>query len=239
MATYHFKLQTFKRNKGKSAVAAAAYRCGEKLFCGRERQTKYPRRNKSDVLFTKILRWSESRSALWSLAELAERRKNSVVAREILVALPKELPHEARVQLAVSLGTVVSERYNVAVDIAVHRPRSGDGQNENHHAHMLFTTREVIDGEFKEKTRRLDDRKIGSVEIMWMREMWEDLVNQALERAGVAARVSCKKTQDPLPKLLLSEAAALRRQKKFQPVSKTLKQMKKAPTKKKKTEMEM
>jgi hypothetical protein len=239
MATYHFDLKTFKRSKGKSAVAAAAYQSGEKLFCHREGRTKYPRRNAADVVFTGLLGWNGTRSGLWSSAELAELRKNSVVARGILLALPKELSHERRIQLAVSFGKVIAEQYNVAVDIAVHRPRSGDGQNENHHGHLLFTTREVIGGQLQRKTRILDDRQRGSVEIKWMREKWEDLVNQALERAGFTDRVSCKKTKDPLPKLLLSEAAWLRKQKKNQPVSKTLKQLKAASKKKKNLDMEM
>lgn len=225
MATYHCKLITFSRARGQSSVAAAAYRAGEKLYCEREGVNKYPRRNVGDVLYKKLFGWTGTRSALWSAGELAERRKNAVVARELTVALPKELADDRRENLATSFAEWIADTYGVAVDLAVHRPRTKAGANQNHHAHAMFTTRLVTNGEFGAKTRLFDDRATGSAEITRIREEWERRINKALELARLPDRVSAKRQAKPQRKLTLREAAALRKLKEDQPVSTTLKQL--------------
>ena len=225
MATYHAKLVTFARGRGQSAVAAAAYRSGEKLRCEREGLTKYPRRNAADVLFKKLIGWTGTRAELWSHAELAENRKNAVVAREWTLALPKELTEGARESLATEFATWLARTYNVAVDLAGHRPRMKAGANQNYHAHVMFTTREVRDDSFGPKTRVFDDRAQGSREIAKIRLFWEQLVNRALDRAWLKVRVSAKKRAKPMPKLSLRQAAILREHNPGQAVSKTLKDL--------------
>jgi hypothetical protein len=54
----------------------------------------------------------------------------------------------------------------------------------NHHAHLLFTTREVTKDGLGAKTRILDDKVSGPQEIEIIREVWETLANDALMRAG-------------------------------------------------------
>lgn len=225
MATYHFKLTTIARGRGQSSVAAAAYRSGEKLRCEREGETKYPRRNMADVLFTKLFNWPGTRAALWSQAELAETRKNAVVAREWTVALPKELSADDRQKLATDFARWLVRTYGVAADLAIHRPRRDVAANENHHAHVMMTTRVVEDDHFGPKTRIFDDRATGSVEIAKIRKHWEMLVNKALKMAGIDACVSSKKASKPQPKLTLRQAAALRRSRGDQAVSVTLRQL--------------
>ena len=86
--------------------------------------------------------WARNRSALWNAAEQAETRKNSTVAREYEIALPAELSADERRDLAVGLAQEISERHGVAVDVAIHAPgRQGD--QRNHHAHLLTTTRRI------------------------------------------------------------------------------------------------
>ena len=131
------------------------------------------------------------RTALWNGAEASENRKNSVVAREWRVALPDELSPEDRRELALDFAHALVERFGVAADVAIHAPhREGDARN--HHAHILTTTRRIGPEGFAEKTRELDDRKRGSVEIEVMREDWADRQNLALERAGSIERVHHK-----------------------------------------------
>lgn len=227
VATYHCKLITISRRRGESSVAAAAYRSGEKLRCDREGVTKYPHRKITDVLFTKLIGWKGTRSALWSGAELAEPRNNAVVARELTIALPKELSKQSREKLAAGFAEWIAELYGVAVDLAVHKPRTKAGANENHHAHAMFTTRLVEDDHFGSKTRLFDDRATGSQEITRIREEWERRVNKALEMARLPDRVSAKRQAKPQRKLTLREAAALRKLNEHQPVSVTLKQLSK------------
>ncbi|MHA4875466.1 MobA/MobL family protein, partial [Enterococcus faecium] len=77
---------------------------------------------------------------LWNQAEAAENRKNSQVARELLVALPHELTDAQRRELVDGIAGALVERYGVAAEAAIHRP-GREGDERNHHAHIMFTTR--------------------------------------------------------------------------------------------------
>ena len=68
-------------------------------------------------------------------------------------------------------------------------PASATGDQRNHHAHILTTSRVVEPEGLGKKTRVLDDLKTGPVEITAMRAVWAGLCNEALERAGSAERV--------------------------------------------------
>ena len=66
--------------------------------------------------------WAADRTRLWNAAEAAERRKNSTVGREFVVALPAELSAEDRQALAFDLGRALVARHGVAVDVCIHAP---------------------------------------------------------------------------------------------------------------------
>ncbi len=171
-------------------MAAAAYRSGSYLKDERTgTMHRYEKRRgvKSAFILAphgvpeKFL----TRAFLWNAAEASETRKNSRVAREVILALPHELSDKARAELARDMGLYLMERYRVAVDVAIHGPVAGDGHDpRNHHAHLLFTTRELTNEGFGAKTRILDDKATGPQEIEIIREVWETLANDALERAG-------------------------------------------------------
>ena len=77
-------------------------------------------------------------------------------------------------------------RHGCAADVAIHRPgRTGD--QRNHHAHILLTTRRLTAAGFTEKTRELDDLKTG--EIGRWRVRFAEVQNARLREAGVEARV--------------------------------------------------
>jgi len=80
------------------------------------------------------------------------------------------------------------DRYGVAADVAIHAPHR-DGDQRNHHAHILTTTRRIAEEGFTVKTRELDDRKLGSANIIDMRAHWADMQNAALEKSGALDRV--------------------------------------------------
>lgn len=192
MAIYHCSLRTFSRADGHSAVAAAAYRSGSYLKDERTgTMHRYEKRKGVKTAF--ILAPPDvpekffSRAFLWNAAEEAEKRKNARVAREAILALPHELNDKARAELARDMGLYLMERYRVAVDVAIHGPVAGDGHDpRNHHAHLLFTTRELTGEGLGVKTRILDDKATGPQEVEIIRAVWETLANDALERAGFA-----------------------------------------------------
>jgi len=191
MASYHLSVKPVSRAQGRSATAAAAYRAAALIECEREgRVHDYTRRSgvAHTEIFVPVGVFVSDRSLLWNAAEAAEKRKDARVAREFEIALPVELSPAARLSLAQQLAREIVERHGNAVDLAVHRP--GDGDDRNHHAHLLTTTRQLGPDGFGAKCRELDDQKQGPKEIEYWRERWAALQNQALERAGAEDRVT-------------------------------------------------
>lgn len=223
MAVYRCEVKTLRRADGRSAVAAAAYRSAERLRDQQSGRTFDYRRRAPGVAYREVMagrdapEWARQRSALWNAAERAENRRNSITAREVLLSLPNELDDVQRIELVRSFADGLIDRYGVAVDIAIHRPdRKGD--QRNHHAHLLMTTRRLTPEGLAEKTRELDDlKKRGPQEIEAIRELWEREQNLALERAGCAERVNCLSNRaqgldrEPQPKLGKAATALMRR----------------------------
>jgi hypothetical protein len=191
MASFHLAVKAIGRSAGRSATAAAAYRAGVEITDERTGLVHdYTRKQGVEhselVLPAAAPEWAGDRERLWNAAELAEVRKNATVAREYEIALPAELSAEARRELALGLAREISERHGVAVDVSIHAP-GREGDQRNHHAHLLTTTRRLGPEGLGEKTRELDQKQSGEVE-RW-RERWAEMQNRALELANVPDRV--------------------------------------------------
>ena len=177
------------RSQGRSATAAIAYRVAERI---EDRRTGlvFDYAAKSGVDHTEILApdhapdWARDRSELWNRVEESETRKNSQVAREVRVALPAELTHDERVALVRDFAQAQFVDRGMVADIALHAP-GREGDERNHHAHILLTTREIDAEGFTTKNRDWN-----AVEVLegW-REAWARDSNAALERAGIEDRV--------------------------------------------------
>jgi len=223
VAIFHIQISSLGRSAGRRATAAAAYRAGERIRDERSGELhNFSRRR--DVLHTEIFLperfertsvfWARNREQLWNTAEHAEKRYNARVAREFAVTLPIELNASQRLALARAFARELTERYKVAVDLALHAPpRAGDPRN--FHAHLLATTREVtptglgaragLDIDWRERHRRaLPDHRQEYVNV---RERWASLVNEALEAATVPDRVDHRSLaaqgieREPLPRI--------------------------------------
>ena len=57
--------------------------------------------------------WAKDRSTLWNAAEIAEKRKDARVAREIEVSLPHELRPEDRLALVKGFAQDLADRVSV------------------------------------------------------------------------------------------------------------------------------
>jgi ATP-dependent exoDNAse (exonuclease V) alpha subunit len=189
MAIFHLSVKTLGRTKNHKAVAAAAYRSGTKLNDEHYAMT-HDYTQRKGVAHCEIMapngapEWAYDRERLWNEVEKAEKRKDSQVAREIEVALPRELQHEA--QLALVRRFVVDETValGMVADIALHERHASDG-GDNPHAHILLTMRTVGPEGFGPK-----DREWNKTELVesW-RERWGTFCNEALAAAGEEARV--------------------------------------------------
>ena len=235
MAIFHMQIKAVSRSSGRTATAAAAYRAGERI---RDERTSalYNHSNRNDVLHKEILlptkldrpdsgmEWARDRSTLWNAVEKAAQQSNSRVAREYQVALPPELPAERRVSLARSFSREIADRYNVAVDLAIHAPRP-EGDQRNFHAHLLTTTREVTpDGmgpltgvDMSGETRSELGLPPSREEFRTLRARWAELTNEALKEASIEARIDHRSLEaqgvdrEPKPRLPWAAVAAERR----------------------------
>jgi hypothetical protein len=206
MATYFLRVKTFSRGRGARVTRAAAYRAGERIVDERSGEVcNFSDRDdvahKEIVLPSQLagradMGWAQDRSTLWNAAEHAGRQRNARLAREVLVILPHELSPAQRTNLVHAFSQELADKYQSAVDIAIHPPRSGSDQR-NHHAHMVMTTREVTPRGLGARTTlelsgtERHARGLGpsKADYFLIRERWAQVTNEALREAGVKARI--------------------------------------------------
>lgn len=217
VAIFHLSTKAISRSSGRSAVAAAAYRTGERLTNERDGVTHdYSRRQ--GVEHTEIVMpdgGDVDRAALWNAAEAVEKRKDARTAREWVLAIPAELvPQDEQVrrlitgspdrELVREFALELAKRYGVAVDVAIHAPDQ-EGDRRNHHAHLLATTRQVTRDaagelvlgdkaalELSDTKRRSLGLCSGADEVAAIRGLWERCANRALEREGRRERIDAR-----------------------------------------------
>lgn len=144
IAIYHCNIGIVSRGKGKSAVAAAAYRSGEKITNEWDGMTHdYTR--KRGVVHTEILLPPHAppsfsdRATLWNSVELYEKAGNAQLAREIDAALPIELSREEQIRLVREYCSSQFVSRGMCVDFAIHDTDSG-----NPHFHIIVIEQAVV-----------------------------------------------------------------------------------------------
>jgi len=211
---YHLSIQIISRGKGKSAVAAAAYRAAERIKNEHDGYT-HDYTNKKDVLNKEILLPDhapieyKNRTILWNAVERIEKNDNAQLAREIEFSLPVELSMEQNILLA---HEYVKKHYvdeGIIADVCVHESRDG----KNPHCHVMLILRPLEpDGTWGAKSRKeymLDEhgeriklqsgawksRKVYTVDWndqtkaeQW-RKGWADMQNKYLQQNGIAEQV--------------------------------------------------
>ena len=219
MAIYHLCIKIISRGKGKSAVAASAYRSGEKI------KNEYDGivhdfTKKGGIAHTEILLPQNApqafldRGTLWNSVEKIEKSKNSQLAREIEIALPKELDREKQIELVREYVKENFVKVGMCADIALHDKNDG-----NPHAHILLTMRPLNEdktwGAKSKKEYILDEngekvklkngnyktRKINTVD--WneqnkaeeWRKTWADITNKYLEENNIQEKVDHRSYQ--------------------------------------------
>lgn len=219
MAIYHLCIKIISRGKGKSAVAASAYRSGEKI------KNEYDGivhdfTRKGGIAHTEILlpqnapQEFSDRETLWNSVEKVEKNKNSQLAREIEVALPKELDREKQINLVREYVKENFVKVGMCADIALHDKNDG-----NPHCHILLTMRPLNEdktwGAKSKKEYILDEngekvklrngnyktRKINTTD--WneqdkaeeWRKAWADITNKYLEENSIQDKIDHRSYQ--------------------------------------------
>ena len=160
IALYHFHVTQIKRSAGQSAVAAAAYRSGEKLhseYYGED--SDYTR--KGGVICSEILLPSHAppeyanRETLWNAVEKVEKNAKAQLAYSFDIALQNEFPMRENIELARQflLQNFVSR--GMIVDFAIHSPDKEDDGIQNPHFHVMCPIRPILpNGTWDNKQRR-------------------------------------------------------------------------------------
>lgn len=197
-------VQRFSRSNGRSATAAAAYRACDLIACEREGRV-HDYRRKGGLEATGIVTpddvptWAHDRSRLWNAVELRERngsrganagawKMEAMVAREVLIGFPAELSEAGRLALVGRIAQHLVDRHGVAVDWAIHAPGKL-GDQRNHHAHMMFTTRRLTASGLGTKTREWNAREGGGRIVSQLRATIAGMMNEALAGEGHGAAV--------------------------------------------------
>ena len=189
MAIYHLSAKVIGRAGGRSSVAAAAYRTAGRLRDTRQ-GIEHDYSRKGGVVHTEILApetapdWMRDRDQLRNAVEAVEKRKDAQLAREIEVALPRELDRDQRLDLLRGFVRREFVDRGMIADVAVHETKARDGQGQPH-AHIMLTMRELAGAGFGKKDRSWNAPDV----LVGWRAAWARDANAALERAGQEARI--------------------------------------------------
>lgn len=217
MALFRLEAKVFSREKrGRSVIAAAAYRAGTKLKDElRDKTFDYARRVKG-VIQSAILApdnapaWAHDSGQLWNMVEVSEKRVDAQLAREFILAVPPELSADAQFQTAVDWARKELVTSGMIAEISLHHPKSGT----NPHVHILCTMRKLDGEKFSAKKPR-EWNDVGL--LRHQRESWAAAVNEALEKAGRSERVDHRSLKaqgidrEPEPKIGVKATAMKRK----------------------------
>lgn len=211
MKNFKCQLNIVSRSSGASVIQRAAYRAGEKLLdeeTGKTHDYSYRR----DVSYNLIHapsgspEWAFDSEKAWNAAGRLDKRKNSRLARELMISLPARFPELERIVLIKQIAQWLVHEYQVLVHAVQHEPKifskeelaqlknqhaveipgyPGFFHNENWHAHILFSTREMTPFGFGKKTRVLDDKVTGRKEIEKIRHAVADMINTRARAMGI------------------------------------------------------
>ncbi|ENK0686363.1 MobA/MobL family protein [Shigella sonnei] len=207
MAIYHLSMKIISRKNGYSAVASAAYRSGSVIPDDRTGLTHdYTRKRGVDdaVILTpeNAPSWCADRSVLWNAVEKAEQRRDSQLAREIELAIPREISRDVARETVLAFVRENFVSQGMIADVAFHHM-----DRTNPHAHIMLTTRAVGETGFSGKVRDWNDRTLAET---W-RASWADHANRALANAGYLEEIDHRSYErqglEKAPGLHLGKAA--------------------------------
>ncbi|MED4587858.1 MobQ family relaxase [Priestia flexa] len=200
-SSLHFSLNVISRKDGRSTVAAAAYRSDEKLYDEREGRNfqfkKHEVKPESFILAPDHApKWVEDREKLWNEVEKIEKRWNSQLSREIVIALPNDLNNEQQKELIKNYAKSQFVEKGMVADVNIHRDK-----NHNPHAHIMLTMRPFnedgtwgekrpFSGQFDKDGKKiyLDNPWDNKENLGLWRDQYQDLVNKTYERLNLERR---------------------------------------------------
>lgn len=199
VAIYRLEAKTISRGQGRSCVAAAAYRHATTLHDERQQMTHSYRR-KIGVVHSELLTpagapdWARDRGQLWNRADAAEKRKDAITAREVLLTLPCELSDAQRLILVRDFCREQFTARGLIADMAIHEPdglpdpETGETSKQPH-AHVMITDRALDDTSPTGLAAKKDRTLANADGIEALRAAWAEHGNRALKQAGLSAHL--------------------------------------------------
>lgn len=212
----HLEIHT--RSKGHSAVAGVAYRLGLRLWDERQQcWHDYTRRSAGEEVVMAMTvapegapPWATDPGQLWNAVELAEKRKDSQVARDYRIPIPLGLDDQRAGQLAERLARFIMSELGTPVSVGLHRDADTDalGQvkpadRQGFHAHLYFPSRPLVIGSaagddadtgaaeaattFGARHPMLASKALGRGLVEILNRVWSELSNEAAADAGLPA----------------------------------------------------
>ena len=155
LAIYHLEAKVITRSEGRTACGAAAYMSCSRIYNEYDGiQHDYTR--KHGLVWEHVFlpsmapaEWAD-REKLWNAVEAAEKTKDSRLARELIIALPREFERRQWIGL---LSGYIHDNFTsqgMCADVSIH-----DTDGHNPHAHILLTVRPMDDkGKWQHKTEK-------------------------------------------------------------------------------------
>ena len=253
---FHLSVSAVSKAKNHSVLAKSAYNSGSKLIDKQSGEvhdytsktkdkvlnlvdsdgTKYAQMIEKNVLHTALITptvagdLAVTREGFWNDIECIETRKNAQLGTEIDVMFPEGITADQRMVLAERYAQTLSDRYNVLVDVAIHRPHShekhvGKGEvvsltSSNFHAHILLSSREILadaDGYALSKRKNWLQWSTGERlskglngrgdELKYQRTLWADMANELLpENKAINEKSYREQGINRLPKMKLGKS---------------------------------
>lgn len=253
---FHLSVSAVSKAKNHSVVAKSAYNSGSKLvdeqsgvvhdYTSKAKDkilnlvdsdgTKYTQVIEKNVVHTALITptlagdLAVTREGFWNDIERIETRKNAQLGTEIDVMFPDGITADQRIVLAERYAQTLSDRYNVLVDVAIHRPHSHEkhvGEVEvveltsrNFHAHILLSSREIVadvEGyalsarknwlQWSTEERLSKGLNGRGDELKYQRTLWADMANELLPENKTISEKSYRELGiSRLPKMKLGKS---------------------------------
>ena len=253
---FHLSVSAVSKAKNHSVLAKSAYNSGSKLIDKQSGEihdytsktkdkilnlvdsdgAKYTQMIEKNVLHTALITptvagdLAVTREGFWNDIERIESRKNAQFGTEIDVMFPEGVTADQRIGLVERYAQTLSDRYNVLVDVAIHRPHShekhvGKGEvveltSSNFHAHILLSSREILadaDGYALSKRKNWLQWSTGERlskglngrgdELKYQRTLWADMANELLpENKAINEKSYREQGINRLPKMKLGKS---------------------------------
>jgi len=254
---FHLSVSAISKAKNHSVLAKSAYNSGSKLIDEQSGEVhdyisktkdkilnlvdsdgaKYTQVIEKNVMHTALITptlagdLAVTREGFWNDIERVETRKNAQLGTEIDVMFPEGVTADQRIVLVERYAQTLSDRYNVLVDVAIHRPHSHEkhmGEVEvveltsnNFHAHILLSSREIVaDAEngYALSTRKnwlqwsTEERLSKGLngrgdELKYQRRLWADMANELLPENKTISEKSYRELGiNRLPKMKLGKS---------------------------------